>query len=450
LIGDNVATSTAKTSVGRAWLAAVLIVLGIVVTPAAILTHWATAQVSNTQRFVETLSPLASNPAVQNTVITEVTNAIDSQINIDDVTNSLLGGLGSALNLPDAAKKALGLVSNPLANGVKSMITDVVTKAVQSDAFQSAWNKTLTLTQEQAVDLLSGNGKSVLSLSNDGTLALPVGPIISDLKDSMVKKGVAFAGLIPVIDTTITIAKIPELATARVIYQVGTGVGTWLPWVALALLIAGISVANKRPRALFAVGLSVALIMAVLAVAIAISKIFVTATVKPVYSATAGVLYDAVVAYAAVVIVAVGVAGVIAAIIGWAFGASTAAGKLRSWFNTQFDALRRAIAPGNASFDRVSAQLHSLRHIVRAIVIIGLGAATLAITPLNAWVIMGFTALALVLLAAIEPFTRVLPVAKPVATPVAKPVAKPAAKPAAKKATAARKPAAKKPSTPQG
>jgi hypothetical protein len=450
LIGDNVATSTAKTSVGRAWLAAVLIVLGIVVTPAAILTHWATAQVSNTQRFVETLSPLASNPAVQNTVITEVTNAIDSQINIDDVTNSLLGGLGSALNLPDAAKKALGLVSNPLANGVKSMITDVVTKAVQSDAFQSAWNKTLTLTQEQAVDLLSGNGKSVLSLSNDGTLALPVGPIISDLKDSMVKKGVAFAGLIPVIDTTITIAKIPELATARVIYQVGTGVGTWLPWVALALLIAGISVANKRPRALFAVGLSVALIMAVLAVAIAISKIFVTATVKPVYSATAGVLYDAVVAYAAVVIVAVGVAGVIAAIIGWAFGASTAAGKLRSWFNTQFDALRRAIAPGNASFDRVSAQLHSLRYIVRAIVIIGLGAATLAITPLNAWVIMGFTALALVLLAAIEPFTRVLPVAKPVATPVAKPVAKPAAKPAAKKATAARKPAAKKPSTPQG
>jgi hypothetical protein len=434
LIGEIVSTSTAKYSVGRAWLAGILIVLGVVVTPAAILTHWATAQVTNTQRFVETLSPLASNPAVQNTVITEVTNAIDSQINIDDVTNSLLGGLGSALNLPDAAKKALGLVSNPLANGVKSMITDVVTKAVKSDAFQTAWTKTLTITQEQAVDLLSGNGKSVLSLSNDGTLALPVGPIIADLKDSMVKKGVAFAGLIPVIDTTITIAKIPELATARVIYQVGTGVGTWLPWVALALLIAGISVANKRPRALFAVGLTVALLMAVLAVAIAISKIFITATVKPTYSATAGVLYDAVIAYAAVVIVAVGVAGVIAALIGWAFGASTSAGKLRSWFNTQFDALRRAIAPGNASFDRVSAQLHGFRFVIRAIVIIGLGAATLAITPLNAWVIIGFTALALLLLAAIEPFTRVLP----------------AVKPAVKKTTSARKPAAKKPSTPQG
>jgi hypothetical protein len=425
--GEIVSTSTKKTNVGRAWLAGVLIVLGVVVTPAAILTHWATAQVTNTQRFVETLSPLASNPAVQNTVISEVTNAIDSQINIDDVTNSLLGGLGNALNLPDAAKKALGLVSNPLANGVKGLITDVVTKAVKSDAFQTAWTKTLTLTQEQAVDLLSGNGKSVLSLSNDGTLALPVGPIISDLKADMVKKGVAFANLIPVIDTTITIAKIPELATARVIYQIGTGVGAWLPWVALALLISGVSVANKRPRALFATGLTVAILMAVLGVALSISKIFITATVKPAYSTTAGVIYDAVIAYAAVVITAVGVAGVIAAVIGWAFGASATAGKVRAFGNAQFDALRRVIAPGNASFDRVTAQLHSFRYVLRAIVIIGLAAATLAITPLNAWAIIGFTALALLLLAAIEPFTRVLPVVKP-----------------------ARKPAAKKPSTPQG
>jgi hypothetical protein len=427
--GEIVSTATKKTNIGRAWLAGILIVLGVVITPAAILTHWATAQVTSTQRFVETLSPLASNPAVQNTVITEVTTAIESQVNIDDITSSLLGGLGTALNLPDSAKKALGLVANPLANGVKSLLTDVVTKAVQSDAFQTAWTKTLTITQEQAVDLLSGNGKSVLTLSNDGTLSLPLGPIISDLQTDMVNKGVAFANLIPVIDTTITIAKVPELATARVIYQLGTGAGTWLPWIALALLVVGVSVANKRARALFATGLTLAILMVIMGIALAVSKVFITATVKPAYSTTASVIYDAVISYAAVVIVAVALIGVIAAKVGWAYGDSAGAARLRAWFNKQFDTVRGLLGRDDASFNRVTEQLHSFRYVIRAIIIVGLAAATLAISPLNGWAVIGFTALALLLLAIVEPFTRVVPAAK---------------------AAPARKPAARKPTTPKG
>ncbi|MEY4102638.1 MAG: hypothetical protein RIR88_772, partial [Actinomycetota bacterium] len=407
--GDTVSTSTKKTNVGRAWLAGVLIVLGVVITPAAILTHWATAQVTNTQRFVETLSPLASNPAVQNTIISEITKTIDNAVDVDGVTDSLLSGLGSALNLPDAAKKALGLVSDPIANGVKGLITDVVTKAVKSDVFQTTWTKTLTLTQEQAIDLLSNNGKSVLSLSNDGTLSLPLKPIITELKADMVAKGVAFANLIPVVDTTITLVKIPELATARVIYQVGTGVGAWLPWVALALLIGGIFAANRRPRALFGAGVAIAVLMALLGIAIALGKTILTATVNPTYSAVAVVIFDAVISYAAVVVLAVGVAGVIAAITGWSFGTSAAATAFRAWLNKGFNAARAAIAPSDASFARVSAQLHSFRIVVRLIIIVGLAAATLAIAPLNVWAVLGFTALALVLLAIYEVLSRSIP-----------------------------------------
>lgn len=438
-MGESMSTVSNKSNAGRAWLAGVLIVLGVVMTPAAILTHWATAQVTSTQRFVETLSPLASNPAVQNTVIAEVTKAIDNAVDVDAVTDSLLGGLGTALNLPEAAKKALGLVSDPIAGGVKNLINDVVTKAVQSDAFQTAWTKTLTITQEQAVDLLSGNGKAVVSLSNDGTISLPLKPIIADLKASMVAKGVAFANLIPVIDTTVTLAKIPELATARVIYQIGTGVGAWLPWVALAFFIVGIAVANKRARALMATGITLAILMAVMGIAVGVSRVFVTATLPSSYSGAAGVIYDAVLSFALVVIAAVGVSGVIAALIGWSFGASVTAAKMRVWFNAQFNTLRRIIAPQSESMARVSTQLHSFRYVARTIIIVGLAAATLAISPLNSWAVIGFTALALVLLAAYEVISRSLAAPQPAAagkTPA--------------KAAAARKPAVKKPTTSKG
>ena len=117
-------------SAGRAWLAGIMIVLGVVLTPVAILTNWAAATVSDTQRFVATLSPLASNPTVQNTVINEVTDAINKQIDIPQITGSLVTGLGDALNLPAPAKQALGLVKDPIAAGVQGAIHDLVTALV--------------------------------------------------------------------------------------------------------------------------------------------------------------------------------------------------------------------------------------------------------------------------------------------------------------------------------
>ena len=176
--GITVASEKKSSTAGRAWLAGLLITVGVLITPTAIIAHWATTQVTNTERFVETLAPLASNPEVQNLIIDEVTTVIDEKVGIEDVTTSLLDGLGQALNLPPKAQDALDMVSAPIASGVKGLVHSVVEKAVTSPAFQKAWTKTLTLTQEQAIALLSGDPNSMLKLSGDGTLSLPLKPII--------------------------------------------------------------------------------------------------------------------------------------------------------------------------------------------------------------------------------------------------------------------------------
>src|SRR4051794_24083391 len=55
----------------RAPTAAVLIVIGCILAPLAVTAVWANRQVSDTDRYVETVAPLAKDPAVQAAVATK-------------------------------------------------------------------------------------------------------------------------------------------------------------------------------------------------------------------------------------------------------------------------------------------------------------------------------------------------------------------------------------------
>ena len=63
--------NTRKAGHGRSWIAGILLVIATLLLPTAIVGHWATVQISNSNEFVKTLSPLAANPAVQQ-IATEI------------------------------------------------------------------------------------------------------------------------------------------------------------------------------------------------------------------------------------------------------------------------------------------------------------------------------------------------------------------------------------------
>lgn len=453
-------STAVKKSAGRSWLSAIALILAIALTPAAIVTHWATSEVTNTQRFVSTLSPLAKNPAVQETIITEVTTIIDKQVDIKEVTTSLFEGLGNALDLPDAAKKALGMLAAPAASGVEGLVQTLVSNVVKSQAFADAWDKTLTLTQEQTVALLSDSPDSVIKLSNDGTLTLPLKPIIVEIKAELVKQGVGFASAIPEVNTDITIGKVPELALARVLYQVGVGVGTWLPWVVAALFVVGIAAARRRPRALAATGSVMLGLMALMAFLFTSGRIVAMTVIDPNYSPIVGAVYDALVAFVLDVVIALAVASVIAIITGWAFGVSESAEKFRAFSNKQINSLRKTVDPEKKIFANSSVVMHKYRIVARVVIIGGVALILSATIPLTTGAVIGWTLAGLVLLFAYEVLQRpVVTAAAPkvaetvAAAPAANTVAvkkAPAKKAPAKKApaaSAAKKPAAKKSAT---
>jgi hypothetical protein len=57
----------------RTVVAVLLIVLGCVLAPLAGVAVWARNQVTNTDRYVATVAPLASDPAIQNAVADKIT-----------------------------------------------------------------------------------------------------------------------------------------------------------------------------------------------------------------------------------------------------------------------------------------------------------------------------------------------------------------------------------------
>lgn len=397
-------TAPAASSRSRGVIAGILATVGLLLIPPAVMAHWATVQLVETERFVAALAPLADDPAVQDRIILEVTALVDEQIDISGVTADLLSGLGEAIDLSDRAQAALDLVSEPIAAGVRALVADVVADVVRSPEFSAAWASSVQLLHSQTIRLLSGSPDSLLQLERDGTLGLPLGPVVADVRSSLVAQGVPFAAAIPDIERTLVLAELPNLALARVIYQVGIAVGVWLPIVSAALLATALLLAPRRPLMLRTLGTLTALTTAILAVGFFLGRTALTAYVGPDSSAVTGLVYDAVLGYALTTVLALVVLGVLAGFAGWWFGPSPAAVRGRGALSDQFSRARAARQRSGFGLGRAGIVMYRERLMVHLTLVAIAALPALLIRPLSAGTVIASAALALGLMALAEVF----------------------------------------------
>jgi len=71
----------------RALVSIVLIVLGCILTPVAVIGVWVGNEVSDTGRYVATVEPLIHDPAIQNYLAGQITTQITSHLNITGTIN---------------------------------------------------------------------------------------------------------------------------------------------------------------------------------------------------------------------------------------------------------------------------------------------------------------------------------------------------------------------------
>src|SRR5580700_3133565 len=208
----------------RAPVAAVAIILGCVLAPVSVLGVWAANQVSNTDRFVANMEPLIHEPAVQSALSARITAEIESRIDLPGLITSTSSQLASA-HLPRLSQLIVTF-SGPIESGIDSAIGTAVSHVVASPAMATIWVTALRTSHTGVVKVLSGQGNGSLSVVNN-QVVLNLGPLITQVKDTLVARGFTVADRIPTVNATFPLFEAPNLAKA----QQGYRLLTTLKWV---------------------------------------------------------------------------------------------------------------------------------------------------------------------------------------------------------------------------
>lgn len=395
---------------GRTAASVVLVVLGLVLAPLAVVTSWTEGQLADTEAFVSTFAPLAHDDAVKAFVVTEVMTVVEEQVDFEQTTGAVFDAVGE-LGLPPQATAALNALKRPAALGLQSLATTVVTDFVGSPAFEDIWEQALRLSHQQLVAAMTNDPSAALSISSSGELAIELGPIVKAIKTAMLNQGLGFADAIPEVEMNIVVAQSDSFGQLTLIYALAVGVGTWLPWIAVALLIAGVVVARRRTVMLFWTSLWLGVVMVLLGIGLRVGNLLTVASIAPRYVPidAAGVIYDAVTSLMAATVVAVAVLAFTLMVISWAIGPFRPAPALRAAALDGASRLRRIGDERGISTGSFGLFLGRYRVVVQVVVGLGAAAIILFVRPLSTGQIIWTAVVAVLLLLLVELLQRPAP-----------------------------------------
>ncbi|MFD8529069.1 hypothetical protein ACFV0L_16790 [Streptosporangium canum] len=225
----------------RAAFSAILVVLGCVFAPPALVGFWAAAGIADTGRYVEDVAPLAYNPDVQDAIVDRVT----------------------------------GVITRPLRRRAPSPAEDLVhtlvQAAVRGKEFPAVWEDINRVTHRRLIAILSGEDGRVPV--RDDTVSLDLSPVYHPVKDqvnSLLQR--ELGGPLPDLHPAFELFSSADLVKAQTAYTWLTRLKWVLPILSLALLTAGVLLARDRQRALLGAGLGLAASMFLLAAALAVIR----------------------------------------------------------------------------------------------------------------------------------------------------------------------------------
>jgi hypothetical protein len=243
-VTDTSAPSTpTKRRIGARSIAALLaLILGVGLLPLGTITYWGHRTVTDTERYLETMQPLAYDEDVQDSLSVFLTEKIEEQVDPEALVNQLFAGL---IEQYPALKALVPVVSGAM----DSLIAQVVDRLVRSDQFKQLWDLANTAAQKGLMAILEGRDDGPVSLQGDAVV-LDISSIIDQVKQGLVDRGFAAAANInvPEADRQIVLLEAPQLAQIRTIYSLTSPIAVALFFFAILLLVLAVVLARRRPR----------------------------------------------------------------------------------------------------------------------------------------------------------------------------------------------------------
>jgi hypothetical protein len=151
----------------------VLVVLASLLTVVTVLARYVRSEVLDTDRYVETVSPLAREPSVQDAAADQVTNEIVTRLDVESVAEDALTRLADL-----GAPQVITGLAAPLADQVESFDRDHVEQFLRSDEYANLWDDGNRRAHAAVVAVLTGESRGAVSV-DEGAVTIDLGVVVS-------------------------------------------------------------------------------------------------------------------------------------------------------------------------------------------------------------------------------------------------------------------------------
>lgn len=189
----------------RQVIAALLVVIAALGLTSSVIGVWAGRTTLNTDRWVETVTPLAKDPAVQAAVSTYVANQVFTSLNVQDRIKSALPPRASFL-------------ASPISGQVQGFVRNSVNKVLASEQFAQLWPQMNRVAHTQVMAIL--NNDSTVVRSSGDTVTLNLLPVVNNVLVSLESQAPTLFGKslnLP----TLTNGQIPEGLQTKIESAIG-------------------------------------------------------------------------------------------------------------------------------------------------------------------------------------------------------------------------------------
>jgi hypothetical protein len=237
----------------------VLVVLACILSMLSVVTVFARNQLLNTDTYVKTVAPLASNPAIQTQIAKQVSQNLIRRTNVE-------------ARVKDALPPKAGFLAAPVAAGLETVTNELALKAVQSKQFYEVWVAANRASHKQLVAVLTGSSEGSVS-SKNGKVTIDLSQVELNVKRKLDARGITVFDKVPAVKgLNFVLFQSDSLVKVQKLTKLLNDLAIVLPIISLLLFAASVVLARNRRRGLVRAAAGLALSMAVVLVAVAVAR----------------------------------------------------------------------------------------------------------------------------------------------------------------------------------
>lgn len=264
----------------RRVVVALLVILGCMLAPLSAVSVWLRNTLLDTEQYVDTVAPLAADPAVQAAVADVV--AAQAEANVD-IRSAVRGAL------PPQA----GFIAPFVAEGFDRFVGEVALRFVQSAEFETLWREANRRAHKGLVAVLEGRGTETVE-TRDGKVVVNLSPVTQKVLERLKSLGAGIFDSVSgqPVPRQLVLFESESLTKAQSAVELLDTLAWALPILTLVSFAGAIALSPDRRRTVLRSAVGVVVAMALLLTAFNLGRAAYLDAVKAVNRDAAAAVYD--------------------------------------------------------------------------------------------------------------------------------------------------------------